>query len=137
MATTTVPSGYLECDGSAVSRTTYADLFSALGTTWGSGDGSTTFNIPDARGEFIRGWDNSRGVDSSRSFASSQGHQLQEHNHNITAVSQNVGDPPNPITIEHLRSSGVTKSTQTSGGTGNFGSETRPRNIAMMYVIKT
>jgi microcystin-dependent protein len=137
MATTTVPTGYLECNGAAVSRSTYSDLFSAISTTWGSGDGSTTFNLPDLRGEFVRGWDNSRGVDSSRSFASSQGHQLQEHNHNITAVSQNVGDPPNPITIEHLRSSGVTKETQTSGDTGNFGSETRPRNIAMMYVIKT
>ncbi|MBO7344489.1 MAG: tail fiber protein [Clostridia bacterium] len=47
-AGTTVPTGYLLCDGSAVSRTTYADLFAAIGTTYGSGDGSTTFNIPNA-----------------------------------------------------------------------------------------
>ena len=46
-AGTTVPTGYLLCDGSAVSRTTYADLFAAIGTTYGSGDGSTTFNLPD------------------------------------------------------------------------------------------
>lgn len=46
-AGTTVPTGYLLCDGSAISRTTYANLFSAIGTTYGSGDGSTTFNIPN------------------------------------------------------------------------------------------
>ena len=49
-------SGYLICNGAAVSRTTYADLFSVLGTTYGSGDGSTTFNLPDFRGDFIRGY---------------------------------------------------------------------------------
>ncbi|MEM7183580.1 MAG: phage tail protein [Spirochaetota bacterium] len=43
------PTGFLLCDGSEVSRTTYADLFNAIGTTWGSGDGSTTFNLPDTR----------------------------------------------------------------------------------------
>lgn len=47
---TDTPSGYLECDGAAVIRTTYADLFAAVGTTWGSGDGATTFNLPDLRG---------------------------------------------------------------------------------------
>lgn len=46
-SSTSVPSGFLECDGSAVSRTTYATLFAVIGTTYGSGDGSTTFNIPD------------------------------------------------------------------------------------------
>lgn len=51
----TAPEGWLLCDGSAVSRTTYADLFAAIGTTWGAGDGSTTFNIPDMRGRIPRG----------------------------------------------------------------------------------
>lgn len=46
-AGTAVPTGYLACDGSAVSRTTYAALFTAISTTWGSGDGSTTFNVPN------------------------------------------------------------------------------------------
>lgn len=45
----TLPTGWLECDGAAVSRTTYASLFAAIGTTFGVGDGSTTFNLPDAR----------------------------------------------------------------------------------------
>jgi Microcystin-dependent protein len=52
---TTVPTDFLLCDGSAVSRTTYAELFSAISTTWGVGDGSTTFNVPDLRGMFLRG----------------------------------------------------------------------------------
>lgn len=50
-----VPAHCLACDGSAVSRTTYPELFAAIGTTWGAGDGSTTFNIPDLRGYFLRG----------------------------------------------------------------------------------
>jgi phage-related tail fiber protein len=65
-ARSTAPSGYLKCNGAAISRTTYEALFSAIGTTFGAGDGSTTFNIPDLRGEFIRGWDDARGVDSGR-----------------------------------------------------------------------
>jgi microcystin-dependent protein len=52
---TTAPDGFLDCDGSAISRTTYADLFAAIGTAWGTGDGSTTFNVPDLRGVGLRG----------------------------------------------------------------------------------
>lgn len=51
----TIPSGWLLCNGQAVARTTYANLFSLIGTTYGAGDGSTTFNVPDLRGEFLRG----------------------------------------------------------------------------------
>lgn len=51
----TVPDGYLLCDGSAVNRTTYARLFTAIGTTWGAGDGSTTFLVPDGRGRTMIG----------------------------------------------------------------------------------
>lgn len=51
----TAPANWLLCDGTAVSRTTYADLFAAIGTTFGVGDGSTTFNVPDFRGIFPRG----------------------------------------------------------------------------------
>ena len=52
---TTAPDGWLICDGSQVSRTTYSDLFSVIGTTFGSGDGSTTFTLPDLRAAFVRG----------------------------------------------------------------------------------
>ena len=52
---TTTPAGYILCDGQAVSRTDYSELFAVLGTNFGSGDGSTTFNVPDYRGCFLRG----------------------------------------------------------------------------------
>ena len=54
-ASSTPPEGYLKCEGQEVSRTTYSQLFNAIGTTYGAGDGSTTFNVPDLRGEFLRG----------------------------------------------------------------------------------
>jgi microcystin-dependent protein len=59
------PFGYLLCNGAAVSRNIYARLFNAIGTTYGVGDGFSSFNIPDLRGEFIRGFDAGRGVDTS------------------------------------------------------------------------
>ncbi len=61
--TGTPPSGFLECDGSAISRTTYSDLFGVISDDYGAGDGSTTFNIPDYRGCFLRGFDNTAGND--------------------------------------------------------------------------
>jgi len=166
IAVASVPSGYLECNGAAVSRTTYAALFAVIGTQYGSGNGSSTFNIPDLRGEFIRGFDNGRGVDSGRSVASSQSHQHPQHDHAVSASSSSsVTDPGHTHTANYgqgnlvssggafgLRDSGtanrinsnntgISVSTSTSisqsqrGGTSNS-SETRPRNIAMMYVIK-
>lgn len=69
----TPPAGFLKCNGATISRTTYAALFAAIGTTWGGGDGSTTFNLPDYRGEFLRCWDDGRGVDNGRAFGGFQG----------------------------------------------------------------
>ena len=67
-AANTPPTNFLKADGAAVSRTTYAALFTAIGTTFGVGDGTTTFNVPDLRGEFMRGWDDSRGIDNGLSL---------------------------------------------------------------------
>jgi microcystin-dependent protein len=75
------PTGYLKANGAAISRTAYAALFTVIGTTFGAGDGGTTFNLPDLRGEFVRGWDDSRGVDTSRTFGSWQGSQNISHTH--------------------------------------------------------
>lgn len=55
-ANSTVPTGWFQCNGALVSRTTYADLFAAIGTTYGAGDGSSTFALPDTRGQFLRAW---------------------------------------------------------------------------------
>ncbi|HLH49877.1 MAG TPA: phage tail protein, partial [Roseiarcus sp.] len=65
-AGSSVPTGFLLCDGQAVSRTTYANLFAAIGTTWGAGDGTTTFNVPDWRGVAFAGADNMGGTPANR-----------------------------------------------------------------------
>ena len=72
-----VPAGYLELAGQAISRTTYSALFALFGTTYGSGNGSTTFNLPDLRGEFVRGWDHGIGIDSGRTLGSHQDDAIQ------------------------------------------------------------
>jgi microcystin-dependent protein len=79
-----VPAGHLPCNGALVSRTTYAALFADIGTTWGAGDGSTTFALPDARGVFLRGFDNGRGQDNGRVFGSYQADLIGSHNHGIS-----------------------------------------------------
>lgn len=95
----TVPDGFLLCYGQAVSRTTYADLFAAIGTAAGSGDGSTTFNVPDYRGRVGAGKDDMGGVSAARlntiasttlgTTGGSQTHtlttaQLAAHSHGVT-----------------------------------------------------
>lgn len=71
--TSAVPSGYLECNGAAVSRTTYAALFAVISTTYGAGDGSTTFNLPDYRGRFLRGWANGSTTDPDAASRTDRG----------------------------------------------------------------
>lgn len=77
-AMNSAPTGWLIANGVAVSRITYARLFSRIGTIYGAGDGSTTFNLPDYRGVFMRGIDNGRGIDASRSIGSLQGDAIRE-----------------------------------------------------------
>lgn len=79
----TAPSGWLKANGAAISRVAYATLFAAIGTTFGAGDGSTTFNLPDMRGLSARGWDDSRGVDTGRVFGSFQDSQNKAHTHSM------------------------------------------------------
>ncbi|AKZ65595.1 putative tail fiber protein [Sinorhizobium phage phiN3] len=116
-ARNSAPSGFLKANGAAVSRTTYAALYAAIGTTFGAGDGSTTFNLPDLRGEFIRGWDDGRGIDVSRVFGSAQSANIQSHTHSI--------DPPATTTTSDAHThtwSGTTSSdahTHTFSGTTN------------------
>ncbi|WP_039758410.1 phage tail protein [Bartonella queenslandensis] len=86
-----LPDGWLLCDGHAYSRRTYRALFEAIGTTWGEGDGATTFNVPDFRGMFLRGMDYERNLDPWRSFASQQGCSLKAHEHFIGPSSSDGG----------------------------------------------
>jgi len=125
-AGSSAPTGWLKCNGAAVSRTTYSALFAQISTTYGSGDGSTTFNVPDLRGEFVRGWDDGRGVDSGRSLGSYQADELKSHTHTFLGVGGSSGSG-----VSSRNSQPTTRTTNATGG-----NETRPRNLAFLYCIK-
>lgn len=127
-ATVAPESRCIKADGAAISRATYAALFAKMGTVFGSGDGSNTFNVPDLRGEFVRGWDDGRGVDSGRAFGSFQADEFKSHAHNINSAA-GEGSQSN-YNARHAASTG----TQATSYTG--GDETRPRNIALTPWIK-
>jgi microcystin-dependent protein len=126
------PAGWLECDGAQVSRTTYAGLFAAIGTVFGIGDGSTTFNVPDLRGEFVRGWDNGRSIDPARAFGSAQGDEFKSHTHSVTPPAANDDSSSGLTTTGTGGAETITPYNTAATG----GSETRPRNIALMFIIK-
>jgi hypothetical protein len=131
-ASSTAPAGYIKCNGTAVSRTVYADMFAVCSTTFGAGDGSTTFNVPDLRGEFLRGWDDSRGADSGRAFGSYQAGNVGTHTHNVTVYRYSYyGGHYSPNMNYH---SEYTQNQVTDGGSQT--GETRPRSVALLYCIK-
>lgn len=140
------PAGFLLCDGSAVSRTTYASLFTAVGVSFGQGDNSTTFNVPDLRGRFLRGIDASQGRDpdaASRTamntggnvgdnIGSIQSDAFRAHNHTFESYATNTGSSSAPALRDATVSNLQTENVTTSGG-----NETRPINAAVNYLIKT
>lgn len=104
----TPPAGWLVCDGRAVSRTTYGQLFAAIGTTWGAGDGSTTFNLPDGRGKALLGAGQGTGL-TARALGSTGGEEsalivvreLPAHGHDIHV------EGPGPETGAYFRNSAL------------------------------
>ena len=134
-AAVTVPGGWLEANGAAVSRTTYATLFAAIGATFGPGDGVTTFNLPDLRGEFLRGFDNGRGVDSGRVLGSAQASQMSSHTHTVIHDTSSGSYTTALYKSSNTSNPSYTTATSPAGGTENS-SETRPRNIALLACIK-
>lgn len=133
----TEPAGWLKCNGQAVSRTTYAELFAILGTTYGAGNGSTTFNVPDYRGEFPRGLDEGRGVDSGRVLGSSQADAIAAHNHNVGAFTTSASNTGQGVfSFYSVTSHGGGSSFNGYTTSTNGGTETRPRNTAAPYFIK-
>lgn len=136
-AKNTAPTGWLKANGAAVSRTAYAALFAAIGVTFGAGDGSTTFNLPDLRGEFPRGWDDGRGVDSGRSFGSIQTDQMQDHWHKAWTQNSNWAASGTGVGVGALFSDVPNGSTPGfTVASGSYGPETRPRNVALLACIK-
>lgn len=140
-AASTAPDGWLKANGAAISRTLYAALFGAIGTTYGVGDGATTFNVPDLRGEFVRGLDDGRGVDTGRAIGTAQTDVTKDHSHwrnsdlhneyyldTQVAGTNTIGGGSYAETIRN-RTGGMYSGT-------NSGTETRPRNVAMLACIK-
>ncbi|MEO3960752.1 phage tail protein [Chromobacterium piscinae] len=146
------PQGWLQARGNAVSRTVYAALFAAIGTTYGAGDGSTTFNLPDLRGEFVRGWD--ANVDQGRVFGSKQKGTLVVTNEyfndgELYNISTNVGlghamdgttafgaDVPNLAEYPGLELHSVTGNRATLDNYVSSIGVARPHNIALLACIK-
>lgn len=138
----TAPSGWLVCDGSAISRATYADLFSVLGVTFGAGNGTTTFNIPDLRGRFPLG----KATSGTGSTLGGTGglidhtHTGPSHQHAVTGVT--VGAPSTTTAVQSGAGSTVASSTHVhaltgnvdAGGAGNTGTENPPFQ-AVTYLI--
>lgn len=136
-ALTSAPTGWLKANGAAISRTTYAALFLAIGTTYGVGDGATTFNLPDLRGEFVRGWDDGRGVDAGRGIGTFQnGTQLTNGirgTSNTTRIFPTLNDAEEVAT--NAVSVGNNTAAEPANGLGNT-FRTRPRNVALLACIK-
>ena len=153
----TAPTGWLKANGAAVSRTAYAALFAAIGTTYGAGDGRSTFNLPDLRGEFMRGWDDGRGIDRGRAFGSAQGDAIRNitgeakfgydgdtvYDHNAAASTSAIYYP------NRKAQDTVNNMSLVSNSANNWrplvfdasravptADENRPRNIALLACIK-
>lgn len=163
-AMNSAPGGWLAANGAAVSRATYAGLFTAIGTTYGTGDGSTTFTLPDLRGYFVRGAGTNADGTAAGTFGAKQGNTVGPHTHsgttgndapdhthiNYTGRRDNTqiwdGSFPagnsNPIeyTASPWPTSGASTRHQhpftTSSQSPAGTTETRPANIALLYCIK-
>ncbi|MFH0756870.1 MAG: tail fiber protein [Bacteroidota bacterium] len=139
-----VPAGWILCDGAELSRIEYARLYSTLGSVWGQGDGSSTFNLPDLRGMFLRGVDNGAGNDPNASdraalntggnigdnVGSYQNDEIESHSHTIQA--RNGGSGLNNIASHASEFASLYQASTDSFG----GAETRPKNVYVTYIIK-
>lgn len=159
------PTGWLKANGAAVSRTAYAELFASIGTTFGAGDGKTTFNLPDMRGEFIRGLDDGRNADTARSLGSWQKASLVVSDSNDSSaihalaiaeyyanknelINSVGGDVINPNDYPNARQIWTSWQRDRGGQSikdvvsksinvnGHFAGGSRPRNIALLACIK-
>jgi len=139
-----IEQGWMLCDGAELNRTEYATLFATIGTAWGYGNGTSTFNLPDMQGLFLRGKDNNAGRDPDKtsrtaiknggntgnSVGSYQADEFKSHNHRIYQ-SGNFGTGQNANSEHHMAGTWNTRHQEATGG-----SETRPRNVYVNYIIK-
>jgi len=134
------------CKGQAVSGTgIYAKLFSAIGTAYGNGDGSTTFNVPDFRGMFLRGTDSLAindpdaatrtavsGGNSGAKVGSREADAFKSHTHGVLSSVLNSPASGNPFNTANTAGTGYSVPTNSAGTS----TETRPKNIYVNYIIK-
>ena len=147
-AANTAPTGFLKANGAVVSRSTYAALFAVIGTTYGAGDGSTTFGLPDMRAQFPRGWDDGRGLDSGRAFGSAQGSANLAHRHLLVNSATRTGNLSaandlsgfyNPINANNFKPNIAAVGTGDANiglSSSQGGGESRPTNVALLACIK-
>lgn len=143
----TAPTGWAMCDGSAVSRTEFASLFGAIGTSHGTGDGNTTFHLPDYRGRFLRGVDGGTardpnaatrtamapGGNSGASVGTVQGSAVGPHRHDLS-IRPSAGS--NTLYVAGGGATGTPANGDTSSTGSGIGNETRPINAAVNFIIK-
>ena len=142
-----IPSGWLYCDGTLLLRDDYTDLFSAIGTEWGT-TGSTDFRLPDLRGYFLRGIDGGTGIDpqaalrtakyaggaTGSNVGSYQTDAVGPHTHTFSfPTGDNNNDNANPPSASNGAAVGITYSGTTGSGSGV---ETRPKNANVVYIIR-
>lgn len=140
------PENWVVANGDAISRAAFPELFKAIGVTYGTGNGRTTFNLPDLRGEFIRGLDMGRDVDPGRKLGTKQAGEIQAHKHAVSVGRywanedyRSQGYPANNVhrafrttdRNDEAQTGGATELVRTAGG-----KETRPRNVALLICIK-
>lgn len=142
---TAAPNGFIKMNGALLSRTTYAALYNYALTSgnmaasdgvwvagqFSPGDGATTFRIPDGRAEFFRGWDDARGIDTGRAIGSTQTDLFKTHNHATSLYPAATQDHGGVGFLQGATQSADQQLTLSTGGT-----ETRPRNIALLACIK-
>ena len=157
-AGSTAPSGWLLCDGSAVSRATYANLFAAISTIWGAGDGSTTFNLPDGRGAVLRGT-GTGSVNGRDKVGPAVGAKQEDQMQRITGFAARVWSSASSggnasgalswsdVGAENLRGGGSTLETRRldfnsatspdARASATTDGETRAYGIGVQWIIKT
>jgi microcystin-dependent protein len=144
-AGTVAPAGFLICDGAAISRTTHAALFAVIGTTYGIGDGSTTFNIPDLRActPVGAGTSTKFTTNETKTLGTYENDKVQDHGHNLSnwSASQWYGSANNGGSdwLQYVPgfASGGAGSSVTSMNSGRIGTTTQGKQVVSNYIIKT
>lgn len=140
-AGTSAPEGWLICDGSAISRTTYSTLFSVISTIYGTGDGSTTFNIPNIKGKVIVGYDstqtefNSLGETGGEKTHTLTVDELAPHNHDVKVKMNALGFGDGYLTTASGYNYTTSNSPINNTGRGQAHNNLQPY-IVLNYIIK-